>query len=561
MNTNNSNSECKEYSIWYYDFLFEDKRNNIPDTDLKHIISCQYCQEEIKHLGSLISDSKEETNKKQREVDNAINKMISLHLSLVDIPVTCEMIKPFIPRLTDPLLQITVPTPVNTHLDNCNECSKDFNTIRDLALSHEQLGHLGEILADVSDEKSNTCSKVKAVIPLIVSLDFKGISQDILKHICTCSACRKEILQYRQNKHEELEKQKQYEKDICKNISQADLFNFCLPYGYDSVSYNSNKDLKSLKSHIQNCVVCQNKIQQLLTTIDNIAERPDSGVITKFSLGKSNELSKENLAEIYPGRPVNVKMLDKTALQEYKDKHQSENDTKEKPNIIKFKFKKYAKPFATAAAIILAFSLFFYSSSAKGIDLSQIYKALENINNAYITRWNVNEPSPIQEQWISRTFNVIITKTQDQYVLWDINSNIRKINNSVFESTETAPLPQDVYNRVKLTIANVLGILPFQDLSRVPKNAKWSHINMEKTEHNIIGTSIYELVWTLDDNYIHKCRFFVDDSTYLVQKTEYYYKYTNQKDFELKSIEEFKYINDTEIEEVLNIFQTSNISI
>ena len=542
MNSHNQNSVCKDFSLWYYDFLFKNKRENIPDIALKHINSCQYCQDEIKKLESLLSDSKEEINNTQQEIDNTINKIISLHLALNDIPVTCEIAKPFIPRLTDPLLQIKIPTPVNAHLDNCKECSKDFNIIRDLALNHEQLGHLGEILAEIPGEKSNICSEAQAAIHMIVSMDFQGISTDILKHVSVCPDCRKTMLQHYQTKYEELINAREtYKQSECGKISTSELFYLCLPYNKKPNIYESQK------SHILNCPVCLKKIQQLLTSINQIAERPNSNVITKFSLGKTNEPLEENKESIYSGRSINIQVLN---INTYK----SESTAKEKSNILTYKIKKLTKSFAAAAVILLGFGLFFYSSSVKGMDLSQIYKALENIKNAHIIRSVSNDPSPIQEQWISRTFNIIILKTQDKYVLWDINKNIIMTNDSSSASITTNPLPQDMYNRAKLSLAKVLGILPFQDISQVPKNAKWSQFKNEEAGN----TSIYELTWNQSDKHFEKCRFFIDDSTSLIQKTEYYLKFKPQDEYELRSIEEVEYVNDTKIEEVLSVFHTNS---
>ncbi len=286
MNTQNLNRICTESRLWYYDFIFENQRENIPASTLKHINSCQYCQKEIRHLQSLLPDLNEVTNNVKQENNKAINTLISLHLALVDIPVTCEIAKAFIPRLVDPLLQIRIPTPINVHLDNCQACSEDFNTIKNLDLNHKQLGHLGQILADIPDEKNNICLDTQVAFPSIISMDFEGIAPDILKHISTCPHCRREIFEYRQNKYEELVNNKEIpEESICREISISDIFYLCLPYGYDYFSNDSLIDSKTLKSHILKCPACLKKMQYLLTTIDNIAERPNSGVITKFSLG------------------------------------------------------------------------------------------------------------------------------------------------------------------------------------------------------------------------------------------------------------------------------------
>ena len=559
MNTPNLNSICTDSRLWYYDFLFENKRENIPEKTLKHINSCQYCQKGIKDIESLLSDSKIATNDVKQEIDKTIYTLISLHLALVDIPVTCEIAKSFIPRLTDPLLQIKIPTPINVHLDNCQACTEDFNTIKNLSLNHEQLGYLGQILADTPDDKSDICPDAQVTIPSIASLNFQGITSDVLKHVCACPDCRKAILRYRQKKYEELTNNKNLsEESTCCNISMSDIFYLCLPYEFDYISDDSVKESKFLKSHILNCPVCLKKMQHLYTDINNIAERPNTDIITIFSLGRPDRSKQKNIEDIYSDWSYKVQVIDNTTSKVQKNNYQSEFVTKQKSNTITVKIRKYAKPFATAAVILMALALFFYSSSAKAVDLSQIYNALMNVKNVYITRSMPDGSTLYQEEWLSRTFNVRIAKTREQYVLWDIENNVRKIRSLSDNSIETIPLPPDIYNRVEQSITGVLNIMPFQNIKQVPKNATWHLVNADKAENKIVDSSVYELVWTDDNGQLNKCLFFVDNSTYLVKKIKYYYKQKNQEIFVLKSIEDLEYINDIEVEKVLEIIQTNS---
>lgn len=556
MNAPQLNLICTDSRLWYYDFLFETRREKIPSITLKHIETCQYCQNEIQRLESLLLGLKEPKDDITRKIDNTINTLISLHLALVDVPVTCDMVKAFIPRLTDPLLQITIPTPINVHLDKCRACTDDFNTIKNLGLNREQLGHLGQLLADATDEKNEICSTAHTFIPSITSMDFKGISTDVMKHICTCSDCRREMIQSRQKLYEKLIENKNLgEESVCKKISMSDIFYLCLSYGY-------NHDSKFPKNHILSCPECLKKMQQLLLTINNIAERPNSNVITKFSLGKSDKPLEEDMEDIYSGWPISVQVIYKTPSKIQENTYQSELVAKQRSNSLMVKIKKHVKPLATAAVILLSLAMFFYSSSARAIDFGRMVEALKNVNNAYITRSIPGKSTPIQEEWVSRTFNVIITKTKDQdqhqYVLWDIQNNIRKIKYTSSNSIENLPLPKDMYTKVAQSIVSVLHILPFQNEEQIPKNANWYPLNEKLLKNKIAGTIIYELVWTDNTNIFRKCRFFVDSSTYLVQKTEYYSKLKKQEEYVLESLENFEYIKDTQVEEVLKIFRTDS---
>ncbi len=246
-------------------------------------------------------------------------------------------------------------------------------------------------------------------------------------------------------------------------------------------------------------------------------------------------------------------MINKTASK-VRGNYQSEYAAKENSNILKAKIRKYAKPLAVAAVVLLGIALFFYSSSVKAVDLNQIYEALKNVKNVYISRSQPDKSIPYQEEWISRTFNIRIAKTPDQYILWDIQNNVRKIKSSSSNSIEITPLQPDMYTRVKQSITGGLGFLPFSNIKEIPENSKWVEAKNKEVTPEITGTKIYDLTWT-KDNYFYKCRFFIDPSSCLISRTEYYNKHFIQDKYKLISIEEVKYINDTEIEDALHIFQ------
>jgi hypothetical protein len=74
--------------------------------------------------------------------------MLKLHFAYVGKPVTCNVVKPFLPTLFEPALEVSIPTPITVHLDSCRQCSEELETIRKLNLNHEQLRQLCSLFAE-----------------------------------------------------------------------------------------------------------------------------------------------------------------------------------------------------------------------------------------------------------------------------------------------------------------------------------------------------------------------------------------------------------------------------
>jgi hypothetical protein len=75
--------------------------------------------------------------------------MLKSHFAYVDKPVSCKLVRPFIPTLLNSAVTARVPTPITVHLDNCSQCRRDLETVRKLGLEPGQLCRLGELFADV----------------------------------------------------------------------------------------------------------------------------------------------------------------------------------------------------------------------------------------------------------------------------------------------------------------------------------------------------------------------------------------------------------------------------
>lgn len=163
MISHNPCSNCVDARIYYYDFLSEQTRVGIPGATLEHIIQCSHCQNEVDRLKALFERVDSRISSEQSRRDSAITVLLKLHFAYIGEPVKCNTVKPFLASLADPVLQIRTRTPITVHLDECLACRDDLQNLRDMHLTHEQLCHLGRLLADKSTEDAMSCSQAQVV--------------------------------------------------------------------------------------------------------------------------------------------------------------------------------------------------------------------------------------------------------------------------------------------------------------------------------------------------------------------------------------------------------------
>ncbi|MCP4256505.1 MAG: hypothetical protein GY774_03140 [Planctomycetes bacterium] len=144
MITKDYNSLCQEAKPYYYDCLCDQSNGLIPESISSHIEQCLHCQKQIKQLEVALSQ-KECLESKNRQNTTAVTEMLQLHFAYIGERVTCETVRPFLPGLLDPAMEIRIPTPITVHLDNCQQCTEDLNEIRKLNLHSPQLHRLSQL--------------------------------------------------------------------------------------------------------------------------------------------------------------------------------------------------------------------------------------------------------------------------------------------------------------------------------------------------------------------------------------------------------------------------------
>ena len=148
MISHSNRPNCKRARLSYYDLLDSETEANVPEDVRRHIASCRHCQADISRLKTLLADTGQKNKSEQSRKDSVISSLLSLHFAWIDKPVTCKSARPFLPSLADPLLKITIPTPITVHIDNCRSCSDQLSALKNSGFTHKELSRLGRIIAE-----------------------------------------------------------------------------------------------------------------------------------------------------------------------------------------------------------------------------------------------------------------------------------------------------------------------------------------------------------------------------------------------------------------------------
>lgn len=553
----NPNLLCKQAELYYYDFLCEESRGLIPESIVNHIEQCQQCREQINKLKAALSQA-DNLESEQGQITFAVTTMLKLHFDYAGKPVTCNTVKPFLPCLLDPALEIRIPTPIITHLCNCRQCSEDLDVIRCLKLNRKQLCRLSQLFAEKRGKYNVSCSQAHAAILAVLSMGFRETNEEVLKHICTCRYCRKLLYEYREAFRRECLREKREQKFPCDEVSATDIFDYVVPYGLDPANDQYAKFRKSFTSHAAICPNCLAKMQELHQTIYNIAERAESDVVTIYQIDESAKAEARNESDdIYAGFPIRVE----TANREDEVNIGRSASTIAfgaalKQKVLAMNLKPLAKIAVAAAAVILiAVALFLSTQPARAVTIGQIYKALEKVKNVHISKFVPDKTDPIEERWVSRTLNIYMTKTGKQLILSDIPNVVRKTKHLETDSVDTALLSAEMVTKIEKMISGFWGLVPFADLSVIPDDVEWGRVTGDDLKGATEGIRVYDLMW-IEKAYdgsvvLRKWRVFVDPETNLPQKTEFYRRLPADTEYILESIEVVEYLENSEIQAVI----------
>jgi len=559
MVTFNTEALCKEAEAHYFNFLAEGDSNIIPEHIIDHVRGCQRCRSSIEQLSSILAHTC--SGPAASRADAALDTMLKLHFAYLGQPVTCKTVKPFFPTLLDQTLEIRIPTPIIVHLDHCQRCSEDIEKIRELNLSRGQLCRLSQMYADRPRDKYIACPKAQAAINSVVNLSLQETNADVLKHLCLCSDCRELVYETRKFAIQLLpESTEGNEESLCSQLSPSDIFDYAVPYGLDPLNDQYVKFRESLTAHLRKCPKCMRKMQDLHQTIFGILDRPESGVVTICHTIESPALetsAAEQPEDLYSGFPIRVEVSGLKDVAIKKQPTSPSIGTAAGARMFSIRrLTPLAKFGAVAATVAIVAVLFLFAMpSVKAVTLEQIYEAVLEVKTIHIAIFTSGKTEPEQERWVSRRQGIYVTKTGNELALWDVTNVTERHRNTVTGITKATQLEENALAATEKKISGSLGLVPFEDISTLPKDAQWHRLADASEAKDASSVEVYDLLWA-DKSYLgpsafNRWRVYVDPETKLPRRTEFYQMLPGEQEYVLKSFEVIDYPTDSGMQEII----------
>ena len=542
-----------------------------------HIVNCSKCLDKLQQLHSTIYSIAERPNS---DVLTCYEySPVVFNSKKPNAPINCSVFKRFMPQFARDKLEMYLPSALSSHLGECDQCSRDCETIADMALDPFQLDNVKQILIGKPQRANVSCSQAQKFIDPFVKLGFDKIDRLVSLHLCTCPDCRNLVYWYRKELIDCLEPCDKSAQGhfLCKDLGSSDVFDHCFPCGGNLSHVRAHQRpgfYQAFISHAPSCSDCLGKIQKLHKTISTIAEHRDSGVVTNNNniIPSHERQGFLGLDYEYSNYPIKVWVQNKAEIKlttEDKAQHTESPAIETAAKTIKFLQKIHEKTPAAnlktirrrtvkaakyVAAAIIVVILFNWSiltlTTVEAKVYGQIVQAATKIENICIKRYEPDQTQATRKEWVSKTLNIKLFEVEDVFTLRDISNKIKKKKYLSTATVATTPLSEDILAKFQENIKNTLGIVPFEDIADVPEDALWAQITDKDILRVIPGTEVYELSWTITiNNMLHqyKWRAFVDADTSLPKRIEWYRKPNSQKDYVFTEYYVITYPTESEI--------------
>ena len=546
---------CEQAREYYFDYLESSSRDAIPSAILTHLATCPDCQGQVHRLGDMMAcPAPSESTGTQEYRDAVMADLLQHHFVYIETPVSCSMVKPFLPSLADPDLEIRVPTPITAHLGRCMACGEDVAVLREYHLSGGQLHRISRFLGRKGTTEAPLCTEMSEVMISVGSLFFEGIRPEVLTHLCVCPTCRDHVYQYRAWLQTDLEgRELDAERPFpCEKIVEADLFDYVLPYGLDLEADPCGRFRQSFCEHVRRCPKCLAKIQQLHRQIFGMADRSDSGVMTTFSLPA---VPSEEVGTVVIGDskadPPGVQVFPSQARERQTDRVREKTDRSGR--ILRLLKTQPAVKAMAAALLFMAMGFIYMIPAAKAVSLSGLFHTLKKAQNIHITTFTADDSRPLQEQWLSRDLNQCLIRQRREIVLWDWAGRKQTRIDLASGVVHSWPIPSDMRVEMKERMDTAFGMLPFEGTPSIPASARWGMI--DSTAENGHGRDLYELRWTeregRDMEVQRKWRVTVESKARLPERAEYWIKLNTDPEYTLETTVTYEYFTHDQMQAVI----------
>ena len=452
----NTKSLCEQAKLHYHDLLCGQDSEIVPDDIINHVEQCWYCRNQIDELRRALTPAVKRGKSEPMDAA-ALTDMLRLHLAYVGKEVTCEIVRPFLPGMVIPSLEIKVPTPITVHLDKCQQCVDDLETLRNLNLTRQQLCRLSEFFAETPYSCSSVSDEKQKAARQVAGLDWKKTSAETLRHLCKCSVCRDLVYMHRQEIMDNLTSEKQSREITCEAILPSGFFDYVFPYGIDPANDQYAKFRETFVSHAIKCPDCLSRMQQLHNRLYEIEQQPNSEVITVFSQETDAESELlEKCDSPYEGYPIRVDTVSEsqdspritpqeTRVVNFADAVRGEHvESAKKKSSRRHLSYELKAGVAAAALIIIGLTLFFHKPvTAELTPLDKMHNAMQKVSNIHTMQFVPGKEAPISEQWVSRSAGIFLIKDNRETILYDISKKIGKSKLPGGNPVETWPLSKE----------------------------------------------------------------------------------------------------------------------
>lgn len=493
MSFGTSPSECGDARQYYCDWLDEACKEKIPQAVQTHIRQCHHCRDEIRSLGQIMTCDTSSYPDVASHV-SALNASLAAHFKYTETPITCAHAKRILPSMALQNIQITIPTPMTEHIDQCPTCRKSGLLLRSLNLSDPQLQRLTQCLEEESETNALKVDHLSnEQVTLFASLDYASFHVSSLTHLCTCASCRERILVARQAAMS----QSKAKTTHCEAISYQDLFDLAVPLGFNALAGESIKERERTIQHVCHCEGCLRRLGVLDQVLVNLLSPQDSGVVTDYCLDsdkaglKNDEARAEHSIQVPAHKASDIN--DSQASLGVKTL-----STRIRSNVGWMKA-------VAVVAVLLGVTIFSLLPKAGAGFLDQVYESTTNVTAVHITVSLGENPDVFKEHWIFPPFDAVTIKGET-ITVFDAKAGVIQTN----ETGEQKRIPLDTYRRNSLRrqVRGLFDVWPL-DMSR----------SATLTCENLAGLDVYELEWS-QGNRTYRWVASVDQATHRVQKVD-----------------------------------------
>jgi hypothetical protein len=573
---------------WYYDVV-AGHGPGVPEAIVRHIRQCWTCREQIHRLKEAVTGvgprraqaSRGETDGGRSEMKRDIIDTLNLHFGCLEEQVTCLRVKPFLPGLLMPSVQIRIPTPITVHLDHCPECAEDLEALRDLDLGAEQLERLEQLyrhestvasaarplrespwvrlgLPALRRGESGLCRRARAGIADFARGSLDHIDSEVLNHLSVCLPCRERVFRSRQKLLEGLPIGETGAAVCVDEIPMAQLFDYAIPYGRTTDSQE-----RAGEAHVHACRACLARIQSLDETIYGIAERTNSGIVTIYSAREDDAQAAQEsgaqaceaegvarpFAEPYPEYPIRVQVVQGEPEQVAAPTWSPAEPRKTLWHATCNPQVRLLLKTAVAAAAVLVLTVLFRStgSSTSGITLAQMFKAFGKAENVHISRVDPATRQLAQELWISRSLDVVVVAVGQGRVLYDFSAGKKWTFSTSGGAAEVIGLTDRARAYARGVMTAGLGFTP----NEVPSSATWTRVD----EHDGEGLETYELTYSerapSEATVFRKLTIVIDPATNLPREVQRFRRVSAQGQWNHQETAIVQYLTEKEMKAVL----------